>query len=311
MINKFFKFLLVLICIYFIYKFFNENISIYEILKEINYSTFIILIIYLVIIIYLYANIFFILLKNLCKIKISKFKWYLIYFNSQFLNSVPLLGVFYRAKQLKKLNLNYDKFFGIYILINWFFVFLSLTLFSIESFFILHDVMFFDIKLYKILIILSLFFFIFPIGVLIISKKILKKINLKSNYVIFRIEKLIDLFLKSISSKVFLKKFILAFFFIHIFEFIILIQLIEMLNNNVDFKNSFIIFMGNILIDTVNILPQNLIISEFGLGLLTSKINFNFELGVIIKLYYRFLIFFASVFIAIIYNIFIFLKYIR
>ena len=180
-----------------------------------------------------------------------------------------------------------------------------------ESFFIFHNVKFFNINLYIILFILSLFFFIIPIFALIISKKILEKINLKSNYIISRIKKLIDLFLLSISSKVFLKKFILVFILIHFVELIILVQLIEMLNNNVGIKSSFVIFMGNILIDAINILPQNLIISEFGLGLLTSKINFNFELGVIIKLYYRFLVFFASVFIAIIYNIFIFFKYLR
>ena len=67
--------------------------------------------------------------------------------------------------------------------------------------------------------------------------------------------------------------------------------------------------MGNILIDSFNIIPQNLVVSEIGLGLLTNQMNFNFELGVLIKIYYRFLLFFASIFIAIIYNIFILIKY--
>ena len=66
--------------------------------------------------------------------------------------------------------------------------------------------------------------------------------------------------------------------------------------------------MGNILIDGFNILPQNLIVSEIGFGLLTNQMNFNFELGVLIKIYYRFLLFFASLFIAILYNVFILIK---
>ena len=82
-----------------------------------------------------------------------------------------------------------------------------------------------------------------------------------------------------------------------------LILLISAFIQEISFQNSFIIFMGNILIDTFNILPQNLIISEIGLGLLTDKMNFNFELGVLIKIYFRFLLFFASVLIAILYNV--------
>ena len=48
--------------------------------------------------------------------------------------------------------------------------------------------------------------------------------------------------------------------------------------------------MGNILIDAFNIIPQNLILSEIGFGILTNQMNFNFELGVLIKIYFRFLL---------------------
>mgnify|MGYP001330066080 CR=1 FL=1 len=60
----------------------------------------------------------------------------------------------------------------------------------------------------------------------------------------------------------------------------------------------------NILIDTFNILPQNLIISEIGMGFLTDRMNFDFELGILIKIYLRFIVFFSSVFLAILYNIY-------
>ncbi len=307
--KNFLKFLIVLLCFYFIYKFFRENENIYNIILNANYSKLLNIIIIVGVIIYLYAKLLLITLTKLCGISISKEKWYIIYFNSQFLNSIPLFGIFYRAIQLKKFNLNYDKFFAVYIMISWLFVFLSLLFFSIETYFIFNDIEFYRIKLYLIFLILSLFFFIFPIILLKILKKVFEKIKLETNYFVSRLQKLIDLFLSSISNKVFLKNFLLIFTLIHVFEFLALSQLVDSLNKNVGFENSFILFMGNILIDAFNILPQNLIISEIGFGLLTNQMNFNFELGVLIKIYFRFLVFFASVFIAILYNILILLKY--
>ena len=307
--KNFLKFIIVLICFYFIYKFFKENENIYNIILNTNYSKFLNIIIIVGVIIYLYAKLLFITLTKLCGISISKDKWYIIYFNSQFLNSIPLFGIFYRAILLKKFNLNYDKFFAVYIMISWYFVFLSLLFFSIETYFVFNDIEFFKIKLYIIFLILSLFFFIFPIILLIIVKKIFEKIKLETIYFVSRLQKLIDLFLSSISNKVFLKNFLLIFILIHVFEFLALSQLVDSINKNLGFENSFILFMGNILIDAFNILPQNIIVSEIGFGILTNQMNFNFELGVLIKIYFRFLVFFASVFIAILYNALILLKY--
>ena len=307
--KKIFKILIVTACLFFIYKYFNENQNIYNIIFNADYSKLIFIILIITFIIYFYAKLFLITLTKLFGVKIPNDKWYLIYFNSQFLNAIPLFGIFYRAIQLKKFNLNYDKFFGIYIIITWYFVFLSLFFFSIETFFVFADIKFFQINLYVIFLISSIFFFVFPIFFLIILKKIILKNTFKYNFFISRLEKLINLFLSSLSNRVFLKNFIFVFFLIHIFEFFALSQLVDSLNNDVGLKNSFILFMGNILIDSFNILPQNLIISEIGFGILTNQLNFNFELGVLIKVYFRFLVFFASVFIAILYNVFILLKY--
>ena len=294
---------------FFIFKYFKENENIYNIIVNANYSKLALIVLIIGFIVYFYAKLLLITLTKLCGINIPVQKWYLIYFNSQFLNAIPLFGIFYRAVQLKKFNLNYDKFFGIYIIITWFFVFLSLFFFSIESFFVFREIKFYKIDLFIIFLILSIFFFIFPIFFLLILKKIIKKIKLKSNYFLSRLEKLIDLFLESLSNKVFLKNFIFIFFLIHVFEFLALSQLVVSLNNTVGLKNSFILFIGNILIDAFNVLPQNLIVSEIGFGILTSQLNFDFELGVLIKIYFRFLLFFASVFIAALYNVFYLLKY--
>ena len=303
LIERIFKFLIVSVCFIFIYKYIKDNDNIVNIITNVDYTKFLFIILLVSIIIFLYSNLLLVTLTDLCKIKIPKLKWYLIYFNSQFLNSIPLFGIFYRAAQLKKFDLNYDKFVGIYILISWFFLFLSLFLFSIETFFILKNFKLFNLKLSLLLLLLSLFFLIIPLVFLKFTKVIIGKLNIKGNYFVNKLDKLINLFLISLSNKVFLKKFFLIFLLLHFIEFLVLTLLIDSLQGNVGFENSFILFMGNTLIDMFNLLPQNLIISEIGLGLLTDQMNFNFELGVLIKIYFRFIVFFASVFIAILYNV--------
>ena len=56
------------------------------------------------------------------------------------------------------------------------------------------------------------------------------------------------------------------------------------------------------LVDTINILPQNILISDIGYGFVTKYVEEDFQLGVIAKLYLRFVIFISSIIIAIIYN---------
>ena len=56
------------------------------------------------------------------------------------------------------------------------------------------------------------------------------------------------------------------------------------------------------LVDTINILPQNILISDIGYGFVTKYVEEDFQLGVITKLYLRFVIFISSIIIAIIYN---------
>ena len=59
------------------------------------------------------------------------------------------------------------------------------------------------------------------------------------------------------------------------------------------------------LIDTINILPQNILISDVGYGLLTKYVEEDFQLGVVTKLYLRFFNFNSSIIIAIIYSVYI------
>jgi len=302
-LKKLIKILLVFMCIFFTYKYFNDNQKIAKLIYNINYNKILILITLAITMVFLYAYLMLSILRKLYDINISTNKWLLIYFNSQFFNSIPLLGIFYRANQLKKFNLNYDKFFGIYIMINWFWLFLCLFFFGIESIFVFDTVSFFNGNITIILLSLSLIFFSLPLIFAKAIKFLMKKDFFKKKLFFIRLEKLIDLFLSALKNKNFLKNLLVIFLGIHIIEFFIITQLVTSINNSVTFDQSYLLFMGNTIIDTFNVIPQNLIVSEIGMGILTDKMNYDFEFGIIIKLYLRFIVFFSSVFLAILYNI--------
>ena len=308
--SKVFKVLIVIVCLFFTYEYFVDNKKIAETIYNISYSNIILLISLSVMMVFLYAYLMLNILRKIYNINIPTYKWLLIYFNSQFLNSIPLLGIFYRANQLKKFNLNYDKFFGIYIMINWFWLFLSLLLFGIEALFILKDTYYFNINISNILISLSFIFFLIPLIAAKLSKLMMKNIFFKDKYFFLRLKKLIDLFFEALQNRKLLKNFIFIFITIHIVEFFIIINIVKAINDLVTLDQSYLLFMGNTLIDTINIIPQNLVISEIGMGILTDKMNYDFEFGIIIKLYLRFIVFFSSVFLAILYNI-IYLLFIK
>ena len=93
--SKIFKTLIVILCIFFTYEYFKDNKKIAETIYNISYSNIIILITMSVTMIFLYAYLMLNILRKIYYIKIPTHKWLLIYFNSQFLNSIPLLGIFY------------------------------------------------------------------------------------------------------------------------------------------------------------------------------------------------------------------------
>ena len=120
-----------------------------------------------------------------------------------------------------------------------------------------------------------------------------------------RFQKLIQLFILNIFDYKIVRSFLVIILFIHILEFIVISELIQTLENNINFKQTFFIFFGTQLIDSLNLVPQNLVISDIGFGILTDKLNYDFELGVLIKIHMRFIIFFSSISMAILYNIYL------
>ena len=300
---KIIKCLIIILCLFFIYEYFNNNQKIIEIIYSISYDKILTVLTLSILMVFLYAYLMLNILRKLYYINIPTNKWLLIYFNSQFLNSIPFLGIIYRANQLKKFNLNYDKFFGIYMMINWFWLFLSLFLFAIETLFLLDSVYIFNISISIILLFLSLTFFLVPFILAKLLKLFIQQSSYKNNLFFLRLNKLVGLFLSAVKNTKFFKIFLLIFIGIHLVEFFVIMLLVKSTSNLLTIDQSYILFMGNTIIDIFNIVPQNLIVAEIGMGILTDKMNYDFELGVIIKLYLRFVVFFSSVFLAILYNI--------
>ncbi|MDA9861121.1 hypothetical protein N9C51_02155, partial [Candidatus Pelagibacter sp.] len=80
-------------------------------------------------------------------------------------------------------------------------------------------------------------------------------------------------------------------------------ELISGLKLDISLNKSYLIFIGTSLVDSINILPQNILISDIGYGFVTKYLENDFELGVMSKLYLRFMIFISSIVIAIVYSI--------
>ena len=249
----------------------------------------------------IYSKLILITLRHVCDLKILNRKWNLIYFNSQFLNSIPFLGILYRAKQLKNLNLSYDKFFAVYLMITWLYLFLTLLIISFEILILIPNYKLMNINLYYLSLIGGIFVIILPFIAIKIIQFISKKYLTNKNY-LSKIKSLSLIFDFTKYNFKFLRNFIILFIFLHIFEFLIFFELITGLKLEINFYKSYLIFVGMSLIDTVNILPQNILISDIGYGFITEYVEEDFKLGVMTKLYLRFMIFISSISIAIIYN---------
>jgi len=150
-------------------------------------------------------------LRLICSLKILNRKWSLIYFNSQFLNSIPFLGILYRAKQLKNLSLSYDKFFAVYLMITWLYLFLTLLIISFEILILIPNYKFMNINLYYLSLIGGIFVIIIPLISIKIIQFIFKKYLINKNY-FSKIKSLLLIFDLTKHDTKFLRNFIIFFY---------------------------------------------------------------------------------------------------
>lgn len=297
----FFKLFLIVLCLIFIYFNLRENQSLIDEIFDLGLIKISKIIFFSTLSILIYSKLILITLRYICDLKILDRKWNLIYFNSQFLNSIPFLGILYRAKQLKNLSLGYEKFLAIYLVITWLYLFLTLLIISFEMLIFIPDYKFLNINSYYLTFACSIFVITLPVifirSILFIFKKYLTNKNylpkLKSFLLIFDVTKY---------DTKYLKTFIIFFIILHILEFLIFFELMTGLKLEISFDKIYLIFVGMSLVDTISILPQNILISDIGYGFVTKYLEEDFQLGVITKLYLRFVIFISSIIIAIIYN---------
>ena len=299
--KTFFKLFLIVLCLIFIYLNLKESQNIIDGITNFGLIKISKIILLCMLTIFIYCKLILITLRHLGNLKILNRKWNLIYFNSQFLNSIPFLGILYRAKQLKNLNLGYDKFFAIYLLITWLYLFLSLLVISFELLIFIPDYKFLFFKLYYLTSTCGIFIIILPLLFLKLIKLMFTKYLTKNNY-LSKVKILLTIFDITKYDAKFVKNFFSLFMLLTFFE------LTTGLILEISLYKSYLFFIGMSLVDTINILPQNILVSEIGYGFVTKFIEQDFQLGVISKLYLRFTIFVSSILIAIIYNIYILQK---
>jgi hypothetical protein len=302
--KTFFKLLLIVSCLIFIYLNLSKNQDLVGNIYNFGFIKISKIIFFCILSILIYSKLILMTLRHICSLKIKNRKWNLIYFNSQFLNSIPFLGILYRAKQLKNLNLGYEKFFAVYLMITWFYLFLTLLIISFEMLVFIPSYKFLNINSYYLTFFSGIIVITFPLLTIRIILYTFKEYLIKKNY-LSKIKSLLSIFDISKHDFKFLINFIIFFIFLHIFEFLIFFELMTGLKLEINLYKSYLIFVGMSLVDTINILPQNILISDIGYGVVTKYLEEDFQLGVITKLYLRFVIFISSIFIAIFYNSYI------
>ena len=281
---KFLQYSVVLTCLSLIAKIIMDEREITQILVGVNFYKFIPAI-FLSIFITLF---FFLFLRKVLSfntsIKITPRRWLYIFLNSQFLDTIPFAGFFYKALRLKQHNLDYKFFLYSYLLIFIVWMVLYLFLFFLDLNIL--SIIYMDIKYFYISIIFFILSFLIYFSIFILEI-LLKKINLKQ-FLLIELKDLIFYLRKCFSKKKNFKPFIKYGVLIHIFEFTLYLVIIEFLEIDISIKSIFLIFLVNSVVDFFPITPKNIGFSELISGGLLSLIGFNFTTGVLIKVFIRF-----------------------
>ena len=262
---------------------FFEEEEIKNILINLNFYKFLPCILISVFITLFYSQLIFNIILLTTKIKISSRKWLYIFLNSQFLDTIPFAGFFYKAIRLKKYNLEYKYFLYSYLFIFTVWIILYLFFFSIDSlllFFFFENNNYLLLSIICILLATLTLFLIKLLNYILIKLNFKKKIFIKLKLLIFFIKKNI---LKKKTSKIFFKYGIM----IHLFEFVLYVIVIDFLQLDLSIRIIFVIFFVNSVIDFFPLTPKNIGFSELITGGLLSFIGFNFTSGVILKLFVR------------------------
>ena len=191
-IYKSFQTIIIIICLLLIFKILFEEEEIKNILINLNFYKFLPCILISVFITLFYSQLIFNIILATTKIKISSRKWLYIFLNSQFLDTIPFAGFFYKAIRLKKYNLEYKYFLYSYLFIFTVWIILYLFFFSIDSlllFFFFENNDYLLLSIICILLATLTLFLIKLLNYILIKLNFKKKIFIKLKLLIFFIKK--------------------------------------------------------------------------------------------------------------------------
>lgn len=287
--SKFLKLLIIVICFFLIYRILSLNpFFIINFNKNLNY--YFITIVLCILAIKLYSLLHFVTIKKIQPNNYISYKnWLFIFFISNFLSAVPFLGIFYRAYSLKKINLSYINFATYIFTIKFLFLILTFLFITIELYF------FFKINVIIYFLTFLLFiFFLFMIYIYYIEKKI-------NYYFLKKVENIYKVFLSLVSNLKYLMFFLFIFLFIHLIEIFIFYFISIILKLDTPFLVTFILYLTNIVIDYLPILPQNIGITELTMGLVGQNLGVEFFYAISIKVFLRIFFLIANLIIVCIY----------
>lgn len=285
------KFFVIIICIILIYNNIENNVKFFDFSKKEKYVSLVLIILLSIIVIIFYSVLHFITLKKISNFNLSYKNWLNIFLKSQFLNSIPFLGIFYRAKVLNNLSFTYSNFVIYLFVIKFFFLIFASIFFTLELYY-------FKINFIIYLIPLIIFGFLL---LLFISKYYKKYVIVKKKSIF----QYIDIFFVNFFNVKYLSYFFIIFIIIHIFEISIFFLIVDFNNLGLNSITTFFLYITNILIDYFPITPQNFGITELGMAYMSQDLGYNFSDGIVLKINFRFFILISSLLSLICYYLYI------
>ena len=272
--------LISLVSFFLILKILKEENEYNKILLSSDFFSFIPAVIISVTLIFLYC--FFIrgIIISTTPLQINKFRWAQIFLNSQFFNTIPYIGFFYRGLKLKKYDLDIGNYIYSYLFILWIWSIVILAFFSLEFtgfYFIFLNINFLKTSIFLLILLVIIFSTIKMLHV------VLRNFHFKFLVMVNKI----FLFCNKFFTKKNLLHVIKFAIPVHIFEFCLFYFVIKFLGLKVDLIEIFVIFAINNIIDLFPITPQNLGFSELMGALILNFFGFSLSTGILVKLFVR------------------------
>ena len=288
---KYLKLFVIFLCFVLIVISIENTREIISSFKNIQLNYIYLLIILGIVVVNLYSIQSYFFFKKNFNLKVKFFEWSLLYFNTQFLESIPFLGTVSRAIILKKKKIQYKDFFLSYFFLHFLFCIVSFLLFTFEIYiFVDKNINLFGYPLYAITF---LFFILFLISTFFINfykfffnSKFIKKI-IKNNFILSGLIFFLRKFSLIIKNKNYLIFSISIVILIHFFEFLIFYISFKFFNFLFSFQLIVLLYVIKIIIGMFLIVPKNYFVTELGFSTIINNLGYSFYIGFFITILIR------------------------